>query len=190
MPSLAKEHGPNDIYPRNAREAELCDSADTPDWLYLGGLVALDVGAVFEQSAVKYSDSQVLRYTGPVAVGLTWGAMLGGGYLSLPKCEPHWVPGAPREGNVRVTWPMALAVAMLSAATAPIVAAVEYGYTYPETSTLERTGHVVTASIAGFVGALLPYALPPKTWRAARELEQLRATVDSRSAVLSYSMRF
>jgi hypothetical protein len=38
-------YAPGDIYPRTDRERDLCDRASRPDWLYLGGLAALDVGA-------------------------------------------------------------------------------------------------------------------------------------------------
>ncbi len=48
------------------------------------------------------------------------------------------------------------------------------------------------ASAFGVGGALLPYLLPPQTWRAAKELEHLRArpTEDGRGAFVSWSVRF
>jgi hypothetical protein len=43
-----------------------------------------------------------------------------------------------------------------------------------------------------FTGALLPYVpfLSPKTWRAARELQNLRAATDGKSAYVGYTLRF
>lgn len=51
---------------------------------------------------------------------------------------------------------------------------------------------LVLASGFGIAGALLPYLLPPKTWRAAKELERLRAapTEDGRGAFVSWRVRF
>ena len=182
---------PSDIYARDARETELCDRADSPDWLYLGGLLALDVGAAFVQSAVKYTDSIPLRYVGPASVGFAWGATLGGGYLSLPKCEPHWISHSPREGGVRETWPLAIAIAAIAAVTAPVIFAVESGFNQPiEWTTQERMAHVFTAGGMALAGSLLPYLLPPRTWRAARELQRLRLSTDAKGAVFMYSVRF
>jgi hypothetical protein len=36
----------------------------------------------------------------------------------------------------------------------------------------------------------LPYLLPPKTWRAARELEKIRAGATASGAYLSYRVAF
>jgi hypothetical protein len=182
---------PGDIYPRSTREAELCDRADTPDWLYMGVLLALDVAAVWEHGEVKYADSVAVRLTGPGAIGLAWGATLGGGYLSLPKCEPHWVPSPPREGDVTNPWPLALSLGALSAITAPVIVAVVNGFDVPlEWTTAERSGRVITAAGAALVGSLLPYLVPPKTWRASRELERLRVSSNGQGAFLSYGFRF
>ena len=50
---------------------------------------------------------------------------------------------------------------------------------------------VVTAGLAGFAGALIPYLLPPTTWSAARELEHIRAGTDGTSALsLGYTLAF
>lgn len=172
----AHVYGPTDVAPRGQRETELCASASHTDWLYLGVLLALDVGgiAVEAQNSLQQSGTTALHFVGPVAVGLPWGATLGGGYLALPKCDPQWVTAPAREGDVHASWPMALAIALLAGATAPVVDSIVIGG-YPQPwSTTERSLHVLTAGVAGFTGALLPYLLPPRTWSAARELQHLR----------------
>jgi hypothetical protein len=173
---------PGDIYPRTPRERELCETASRPDWLYLGALVALDAGAIaFGSNAdVKYSDSFALRYGAPTAIGLTWGATVGGAWLALPQCSHSWVGEPPPEGGVREKWPLAMAFALLAGATAPVVNAIAIGSTLPiNWTTEEREAHVITAGLAGFAGAWLPYLLPPRTWRAARELERIRLGVSA-----------
>jgi hypothetical protein len=145
--------------------------------VYLAGLVALDAGAIAYGSAdfVKGSPSVPVRMTGPVAIGLTWGATVGGAWLSLPKCSLVWVGEAPPEGDVRDSWPLAFSLALLAGMTAPIVNAIAVGTNLPaEWSDLEREMHIVAAGVAGFGGALLPYLLPPRTWRAAQEIERIR----------------
>ncbi len=193
-PPPAYVAGPTDIYPRGKREEELCDRASRPDWLYMGGLVALDVGAIWYGSSgmVKYSDDVPLRaIVGPGMIGATWGATITGLWLALPKCEPHWVDEAPREGGVRATWPLALSLALLAGATAPIINGIAIGYNLPiEWSTPEREVHVVVAGLAGFGGALVPFLLPPRTWSAARELDRLRLGYDGRSAFVRYEGTF
>ncbi|HEY8088395.1 MAG TPA: hypothetical protein VIF09_11135, partial [Polyangiaceae bacterium] len=134
-----------------------------------------------------------LRMAGPVAIGLTWGATVGGTWLALPKCAPHWVGETPREGDVRATWPVALSLALLAGVTAPFVNGIAIGsYNLPiEWSTFEREMHVVAAGLAGFGGALLPYVLPPRTWSAAREIDRLRFGADGRGgAFVGYSATF
>jgi hypothetical protein len=184
----------NDIYPRGSREEELCDTASRPDWLYLGALLVLDVGSIAYTSndAIKYDKTSLpLRLSGPALVGLTWGATIGGGYLALPKCSKHWVGDAPAEGDIRTSTPLAFALALLGAATAPIINGIAVGPNFPlEWSDTERAMHVVTAIGFGFVGALLPYLLPPKTWRAQKELERIRAGADAHGAYLRYTIAF
>jgi hypothetical protein len=181
---------PSDIYPRSGREVELCAKASRPDYLYLGSLVALDIGALWFGSSdiVKFSSSVPLRtFVGPGIIGATWGATVTGAFLALPKCEPHWVGETPREGDVRTGWPLAIALALLAGATAPIVNAVAIGYNLPiEWSTPEREAHLAVAGVAGFAGALVPYLLPPTTLSAARELDKLRFGYDGRTGYLSY----
>lgn len=186
---------PGDIYPRGSREKQLCDEAGHPDYLYLGGLLALDVAGIWYGSSpdVTYSSSLPLRMTGPLAVGLVWGATVGGVWMALPKCSPHWVGETPREGAVRESWPLALSLALLAGATAPIVNGIAINsYALPLSwTTFEREMHLVVAGVAGFAGALLPYLLPPRTWSAARELDRLRFGTDGRgNAYVSYAVTF
>jgi hypothetical protein len=161
--------------------------------LYLGGLVALDTAAIWVGSSetIKYSSSIPVRFSGPAMIGLTWGATVGGTWLALPKCSSDWVGESPREGAVRASWPLAFAFALLASATAPIVNAIAIGYTLPvEWSTFEREMHVATAAVAGFGGALLPYLLPPRTWAASRELDNLRFAADDRGVTIRYTVAF
>lgn len=195
---------PGDIYPRGSRETELCDRASHPDWLYLGGLVLLETGglAYGSTSSVRDSSSVAVRILNPGVVGLTWGILVGGVWLALPQCDPHWVATPPREGNVRVSWPLALSLAVLAGVTAPIIDGIVVGQDppplgvspnnyYPGWSTFEREMHLVTAGLAGFGGALLPYLVPPRTWSAARELDHLRLGAEARGGVtLGYSTSF
>lgn len=169
-------YAPADVAPRGQREAELCDRASRTDWLYLGALLALDVGGILveAQGSLQNSDTTALHFVGPVALGLPWGATLGGGYLALPKCDPQWVTAPAREGDVRASWPLALAIGLLAGATAPVIDSIVIGGYPQQWSTTERSLHVLTAGVAGFTGALLPYLLPPRTWSAARELQHLR----------------
>lgn len=187
-------YGPGDIYPRSDRERELCARASHPDWLYLTGLVVLDAGAVIlgGTDPVKSSGPYV-SFVSPVVIGLTWGATLGGGYLALPKCSPEWVDVAPREGNVHANWPLALALALLSGATAPIVygIAINVGDLPSDWSDENRALHAVAAGVMGFGGALLPYVLPPTTWRAAKEIERIRLGGDGRGGwMLGFTTEF
>jgi hypothetical protein len=192
-PAAEYAPAPGDIYPRDARERELCATASHTDWLYLGVLVALDVPAIWVGSSetIKYSNSLAVRLTGPAMIGLTWGATVGGAWLALPKCSGEWVGEAPREGEVRANWPLALAFALLGGATAPVVNAIAIGSNLPlEWTTFEREMHVATAAVAGFGGALLPYLLPPRTWAASRELDRVRFAADGRGVYVGYAAAF
>jgi hypothetical protein len=173
---------PGDIYARDPHEADLCHTASHPDWFYLGGLVALDAGSIWLGSSdtIKYAGSVELRLAGPVMIGLTWGATVGGAWLALPKCSPNWVGESPREGGVGSSVPLALSLAILAGVTAPIVNGIAVGPLPTSWSTLESQMHLVAAGVAGFAGALLPYVIPPRTWAAARELEHLRFDVSDR----------
>jgi hypothetical protein len=193
-PAVPPPAAPSDIYPRNPREAQLCAEAGTPDWLYLFDLVALDAVAIRAGSSPWLKEQvggPVLRTsTGPVAIGLTWGATLGGAWLALPKCSPTWLGEPPREGAVRSAWPLALSLALLAGATAPVVNAIAVGTLPFDWSTTERSMHVVVAGVAGFVGALVPYVIPPRTWAASRELERLRFDADARGVFVGYTRAF
>jgi hypothetical protein len=182
-----------DERPRTPGEKELCSTASTFDWVYWGTTVLATVGSVaLDVATIHTSNETAVRLTGPGLIGLTWGAVLGGGYLSLPKCEPGLVRSGPPEGDVHRVWPGAIAIALIAGATAPLVVGIETG---TGTSTLtwsteERAGRLVTAGVAGFVGALVPYLLPPRTWRAARELERIRMGADTKGAFATYTLRF
>ncbi|HXN33533.1 MAG TPA: hypothetical protein VN894_16805 [Polyangiaceae bacterium] len=200
--SDAYVYAPGDIYPRTAHERELCAHASHPDWAYLGGLVGLDVATIWFGSwdKLKYSGSLPLRMSGPAAIGLGWGATVGGAWLALPKCSTRWVASPPLEGDVRAQWPLAVSMALLAGATAPIVNAIAIGTCNPPEcqeglpagwTTFEREMHLVVAGVAGFAGALLPYLVPPRTWSAAREIERIRFGTDGRGGMfLGYSSRF
>ena len=191
-----------DERPRDDRERELCEKASHPDWYYLAGLALLDAGAIFVESQTKNfhvgepderdSGHRAVRFLGPVSMGLMWGATLSGGYLSLSKCSMDWVRSAPPEGDVRTPVPFAIALAMISGATAPIfLAALEQG-SVQVSAVGERSMRFLAAGAMGVVGSVLPYLLPPRTWSGARELMHLRAetTPDMKGAFLSYSARF
>jgi hypothetical protein len=181
-----------DIGARNDEERDLCERASRTDWLYLGVLLASDVGAIYLDSwHIQYAGSPGVRLIGPSVIGLTWGATLGGGFLALPKCSPHWIDGAPPEGGMRsATW-TALAIGLLAGATAPVIVGVQSPYfAPPEWSTSERALRLILSGGTGFLGAMIPYALPPRTWRAAKELERIRAGADDRGAFVSYTLRF
>ncbi len=159
----------------------------------MGGLVVLDAGAIWFDSweTTKYSGNLAVRMSGPAAVGLTWGATIGGAWLSLPKCSPEWVGESPREGRVRADWPLALSLALLAGATAPVINGIAIGPLPDSWSTFEREMHLVTAGVVAFGAALLPYLLPPTTWTAARQLDGLRFGADARGgAFIGYAARF
>jgi hypothetical protein len=159
----------------------------------VGGAVLADAGAVALDSLFfQVQSSSGVRLIGPSLIGLSWGFTLGGGYLALPKCSPDFVRAPPREGGGPVSWPMAVSLSLLAAATAPVILGIETGEgnaTLPW-STTERSMRLVLAGAGGALGAFLPYLLPPKTWRAAKELERIRAGADTRGALVSYAFTF
>lgn len=191
-----------DHRPRTAEERDLCDRADHPDWLYLAGLGLLNVGAVVldkvatteppggvvgdssDTIAKKIADRNRWGGTGPGAlrtvtagtVGLTWGALVSGMYLSLPKCDRNWVPSAPREGVVRTNLPLSITLSALATATAPLFVAIETGPFSPLWGVPERGLRVLVPMATGLIGSLLPYVpfLAPKTWRSALRLNEIR----------------
>jgi len=182
---------PTDFYGRNDRERELCRKASSPDWLYLGVGAASIVGGIVADTNTKWASSVAERTLGPVTLGLTWGFALGAIYPSLPHCEPTWIRDGAREGDVRQVWPYALSMALLASLTAPLIMGVEQGFNFnPEMKVPERQARIFVAGGSAFLGALIPYVLPPKTWRAARELERLRAAPLESGVFIGWSGRF
>ena len=179
-----------DLAPHAGRERQLCEKASTPDWLYSAALLVLDAAAIWFDNDIKLQDQPGVRLLGPSAVGLAWGATIGGGYLALPKCDMRWVSQASYEGDIRTSWPLAISLAMLAGATAPVVVGVESGPLGGEWQTSERVMRLVLAGTTGFVGALLPYVVAPKTWRAAKELEKLRLGASATGATVGFSFAF
>ena len=49
---------------------------------------------------------------------------------------------------------------------------------------------LVLAGTGGAIGALLPYLLPPKTWRAKKELEHIRAGATAHGGFVGYTLSF
>lgn len=174
---------------RAKRYAELCEEAASTDYLYLAGLLVLNVGGGVALGVTKESGSPFVRTLGPAAVGVTWGGLLGGGYLALPKCRPGRVLSSAPEGSSYSAVPMALAMGLVSAATAPVVVAIQAGQVREEWTTEERVARVLTASATGFAGALLPYLIAPKPWRAASQLRAF-AEVESSRALVGVRMQF
>ncbi len=190
MDPPALVYAANDERPRGARERELCDRASSTDWLYMGGSVASFVLAEYaDLTWFKYNDQPGIRTIGPGLVGLTWGFTIGGGYLAQPKCD-GFVQSPPPEGGVRTTWHVAVALAMLSATSAPMIEWFLNGPVPLEWSLAERHYRILASAGAAFGGALLPYLLPPKTWRAAKELERIRVGADTTGSWVSYTVRF
>jgi hypothetical protein len=180
-----------DFYPRDARERELCDKASSPDWLYLAIPTALVAGSIVLDSQVFKGDPNPgVRMIGASLVGVTWGYFVGSWWPAMPKCSPHWVPEAPPEGNVHSDWPIALAVALFAGATAPVAVAIETAGLPDSWDNTERVMRMVLPGVFAFGTALLPYLFAPKTLRAARELEKIRASADSKGAFVSYTLQF
>lgn len=110
----------------------------------------------------------------------------------MPKCHPQYAGGAPPEGDVRSSLPLALGLATLAGVTAPILVGIETGSLAPSWTTEERVMRLVTAGLAGFAGALIPYIpfLAPPNWRAAKELERLRVAPLDRGAWIGWTATF
>lgn len=197
-PSAAPPHEPppyvyaaTDIRPRQAREIELCEAASSFDWKYTGLMALGEIGSVYVNiDILKQSQEPAARLTGPALVGFFWGGLLSGGYLSLPKCSPTWAYGPPPEGNVRATWPIAAAITMLSAATAPVMDYTFLGPVKPSWPVLERSMRVFIAMGTGALGALFPYLVPPRTWAAKKEIERMRVAPLDGGAFISYGVTF
>ncbi len=180
----------NDERPRGPREQELCDRAASTDWLYMGASAGAFLFSMYaDVTWFKYMEQPGARAIGPGLVGLTWGFTLGGGYLAQPKCN-GFVQSPPPEGDVRTTWHLALALGMLSTVSAPMIEWFFNGPVPLDWSVSERRFRVLASAAGGFGGAMLPYLLPPKTWRAAKELQNLRVGADATGSWVSYSVRF
>lgn len=181
-----------DHYGRDDRERALCKRAGEWSWGYIALLVNANVVAAGVEIATKYAPDTGVRMLGPGLVGLTWGALLGGGYLAMPKCHPQYTGGAPPEGDVRSSLPLALGLATLAGVTAPVIVGVQTGNLVPSWTTEERVMRLVTAGLAGFAGALIPYIpfLAPPNWRAAKELERVRVAPLDRGAWIGWSTSF
>lgn len=164
-----------DLRPRQPREIELCEQASHFDWLYTGTFVLGFIGANYANLGyLKHTQEPGYRLTGVGLVGFTWGGILGGGYLSLPKCEPQRVPSIPPEGDIRASWPMAVAIAALSGITAPMVEATFVGPGKGEWTVPERSARVFVGIGTGIAGSLFPYLVSPRPWAAKKEIEKLR----------------
>jgi hypothetical protein len=167
-----------DYAPRSAEERDLCERASDPDWLYMGGLLALNAGAVFlDNSIFKYGGGgSGVRLTGASISGFTWGGLVTGMYLSLPKCNPRFVDAPPPEGAVRSRLPLAIALSTLAVATAPFFVYIYTGPVPTDWTVSERSMRVIFPMITGLAGSIVPYLefLAPKTWRSAMKLERIR----------------
>ncbi|MCL2777506.1 MAG: hypothetical protein FWD73_05840 [Polyangiaceae bacterium] len=180
-----------DIRPRQSREIELCAQAAEFDWRYTGAIaLGLGVSEYLNLAILKQSGQPGVRLLGPGMIGFFWGGFLGGGYLSLPKCSPTWAYGPPPEGPVRAAWPMAAAITLVATATAPAMDFIFLGTVKPEWTDTERSMRVFIAMGTGAVGSLLPYLLPPRTYRAAKEIERIRFGQVSGGPYLSYTITF
>lgn len=193
-PAVAPTHAiaATDYYGRDERERALCKRAGEWSWGYIALLVNANVVAAGVEVATKYAPDTGVRMLGPGFVGLTWGALVGGGWLAMPKCHPQYAGGAPPEGDVRSSLPLALGLATLAGVTAPILVGIETGSLAPSWTTEERVMRLVTAGLAGFAGALIPYIpfLAPPNWRAAKELERLRVAPLDRGAWIGWTATF
>jgi hypothetical protein len=180
-----------DIRPRQQKEIELCEKASHFDWQYTGAMGLLFATSVyFNLDYFKQHGPVSIRMIGPMTEGFFWGGFLSGGFLSLPKCDPLWAQGPPPEGNVRAAWPIATAITLLSAISAPFLDYTFLGFQKPGWSTEEKSARIFIASGFGVMGALFPYLLPPRTWSAAKQIEKMRVEGYRDGAVLSYRVLF
>lgn len=180
-----------DIRPRQTREIELCEKASHFDWHYTGAFALGFAASIYVNiDRLKHTSEAALRLLGPGLVGFTWGGLLGGGYLSLPKCDPLWAYGPPPEGNIRKEWPIATAIAIIAGVTGPIM---DYAFLGPvkiQWAVEERSARVFVGAGAAVLGSLFPYILPPRTWAAAKEIERIRLQGTPSGAQISYTLAF
>lgn len=181
----------SDNAPRQAREIELCKRASSFDWMYSLSAVVATVGAEYlNLQVLKPSEEPGIRLIGPGLIGFTWGFALQGSWLALPKCDPQWAYGPPPEGNVRADWPLAITISMVAIVTSPAMDYVFLGAVPQHWTTLERGSRVGIAMATGLGGSLLPFVLPPRTWRAAKEIEKIRVNGTLGGAYISYGLTF
>jgi hypothetical protein len=180
-----------DIRPRQPREVALCAKASDFDWQYTGAMALGMVASEYVSLAqLKSSEQPGVRLMGPATIGFFWGGLLSGGYLSLPKCDPLWAYGPPPEGDVRAAWPLATAITLIAAATAPVM---DYAFLGPvpiHWTVTERSSRVFLAMGTGIAGSLFPYLVPPKTWAAKLEIERIRVGEVARGPFVSYGFAF
>ncbi len=180
-----------DIRPRQSKEIELCERASHFDWQYTGGFLLGFLASVYVNvDQLKQSGEPGIRLIGPGLVGFTWGGLLSGAFLSLPKCDPLWAGGPPPEGNIRTVWPLAAAISALAAVSAPFMDWTWIGAAKLNWPVPERSARVFVAGGTAILGALFPYILPPKTWAARREIDRMRVEGTPGGASLSYTVRF
>ena len=181
----------SDIRPRQAREIELCEKASHFDWLYTGSFVVGFIGANYASLGyLKHNPQPNVRLLGAGLVSFTWGGFLSGGYLSLPKCEPERAVSIPPEGDIRASWPIAIAISALAGLTAPLVEATFVGLSPPTWSPTERTTRVFVNIGAGIVGSIFPYIVTPRPWAAKKELEKIRLEGMPSGAMLGWQTTF
>ncbi len=191
MDPPAYRYAATDLRPRSSREMELCEKASTFDWQYTGAWFLGFVGSVWLNiDVLKLSNEPGIRLIGPGLVGFTWGATLGGGYLSLPKCDPTWTPNVPPEGDVRASWPLAAAITVLAGAMGPVMDFTFLGPVKTEWTVPERSARVFIGIGSGMLGALFPYVLPPRTWSAKKEIEKLRLEGIPSGAMVGWKTTF
>lgn len=180
-----------DLRPRQPREIELCAKASQFDWQYTGAFLLGFVASVYVNiDRLKHSGEPGVRLIGPGLVGFTWGGFLGGGYLSLPKCDPMWAYGPPPEGDVRSSWQLATIIAAVSAITAPVMDFTFLGPVKSEWTVPERSARVFIGAGFGALGALFPYLVSPTPWAAKKEIERIRLQGTPGGAWLGWQTAF
>ena len=189
----AHAYAATDIRPVTQREKDLCAKADHHDWLYIGGTAALTAATITVDNLYFGGTKEpALRLIGSSTIGIAWGAFVGGTYLSLPKCDPLYVHHAPPEGEVRGEWAVTAGLATLSMLTAPFVIALFQGVrqTDDPRPVYERSLNVLIPAGLAFGATWLPHLIPPRTWSASQELQNIRLNVTTQGGQLGYGFLF